>query len=117
MLLSLKLPWDGTNYTPINSNPAKNFPEGATDLATIINKFGEAALYIGGFLMFFWAVWGVFDYLLAEGNKEGLAKARKKIQWAIVGFIILLLAFFLSNTIKTILNPGEPAITRLELRK
>lgn len=88
---------------PIKNSPATNFPTATTDLGQVITSFGEAALYIGGFLMFFWAVWGVFDYLLAEGNKEGLAKARKKIQWAIVGFIILLLAFFLSDLTKDIL--------------
>ncbi len=104
MKLALSLPWSGTpipiapGYTP---KPSVD-PSTAT-LGTVLTSFGEVALYVGGFLMFFWAVWGVFDYLLAEGNKEGLAKARKKIQWAIVGFIILLLAFFISNFVKDIL--------------
>lgn len=120
MKLALTLPWSGTTpnvtvspgFTP---KPAFN-PE-VTDLGWIITTFGQIALYVGGFLMFFWAAWGVFDYIRAEGNKEALAKARKKIQWAIVGFIILLLAFFISDTLRGILlegtDLGEQEITNI----
>jgi hypothetical protein len=115
--LALSLPWQGGNqiinpgFTP---NPAFD-PRGAT-LGSVITTFGQLALYVGGFLMFFWAAWGVFDYIRAEGNKEALAKARKRIQWAIVGFIILLLSFFLSDFVKTVLNPGLPPLTNIEIK-
>lgn len=115
MKLALTLPWSDSTGTIVfdpQSNPVNNkFPSGYFHLADIINAFGEVALYVGGFLMFFWAIWGVFDYLRAEGNKEALAKARKRIQWAIAGFIILIMSFFLSDVVKTIINPGLPPLT------
>lgn len=90
----------------IQNSPVTKFPaDKSTTLATVINQFSEVALYVGAFMMFFWALWGVFDYLKAEGNKEALAKARKKIQWAIVGFIILIVAFFVSDTLYKIISP------------
>jgi len=110
MKLALKLPWAGgstaidNKYIP-TTTPPFNDPE-HFKLGDALSIFGQVALYTGGFLMFFWAVWGVFDYLRAEGNKEGLAKARKKIQWAIVGFVILILAFFMSDIAQTILLNG-----------
>lgn len=113
MKLALKLPW-GPNSVPtnFNENPASKFSGTDKTLGDIITSFGEVALYVGGFMMFFWAVWGVFDYLRAEGNKEALAKARKRIQWAIAGFIILLLAFFVSDFLYNVLVknafPGWP---------
>lgn len=61
--------------------------------------------------MFIWAAWGVFDYIRAEGNKEALAKARKRIQWAIVGFIILLFAFMISEFIQNSVLPIQPVRT------
>lgn len=104
MKLSLAIPgFDGT----IQNNPATNFPTDSTTLGTVLTSFGEVALYAGGFLMFFWAAWGVFDYIRAEGNKEALAKARKRIQWAIVGFIILLFSFFISKFIQTEVLPVQ----------
>jgi len=114
--LALTLP----GWTGQIPNQAWKFQASKTTLADVINSFGEVALYVGGFLMFFWAIWGVFDYLRAEGNKEALAKARKRIQWAIVGFIILIMSFFLSDVAKTILKPGVPDLSKggtVELRK
>lgn len=114
--LALSLPWSGSTGTiTINdsANPASKFPLASTDLAKVVNTFGEVALYIGGFLMFLWAAWGVFDYIRAEGNKEALAKARKRIQWAIVGFIILILSFFLSDFVRNTLNPGVPDLDQV----
>lgn len=111
MELALKLPWTNTANITINSTktPTESmFPAASTDLGTVITSFGNAAIYVGAFLMFFWMAWGVFDYLRAEGNKEALAKARKRIQWAIAGFIILLIAFYMSDFLQDALlkNPS-----------
>lgn len=38
---------------------------------------------------------GAFKYLAAEGNKEKLEAARQMIYHAIIGFIILMLAFLI----------------------
>lgn len=86
---------------------------GQGTIANTITVFAEPALLIGAFLMFFWAAWGVFDYIKAEGNKDALSKARRKIQWAIAGFFILVLAFFLSDTIRGILQPQAVDLTPL----
>lgn len=98
--LALTLP--GTSGGRIY-NPPLNFPASTTTLADVVNLALQIGLYIGGALMFFWAVWGVFDYIRAEGNKENLGKARKKIQWAIVGFIILILTFFVADYVQFLL--------------
>lgn len=97
MKLALNIP----NFGEIQS-PATNFSQ-TTTLGQVLTTFGQVALYVGAFLMFFWAAWGVFDYIRAEGNKEALAKARKRIQWAIAGFIILLFAFFISDYLQPLL--------------
>src|SRR3990167_9483871 len=108
--LALSLPgWSGRIY-----NPPLNFPGSTTSLGDILTKFGEVALYVGGFMMFFWMAWGVFDYIRAEGNKEALAKARKRIQWAIAGFVILLMAFFMSDVVQQYLY-AQP--TKLQVIK
>lgn len=60
---------------------------------------------IAAFLAFFWLIWGAFQYLFAGGDKEGLAKARARITWAIVGLIFVFLAFILTQFIAQILQP------------
>ncbi|KKR80777.1 MAG: hypothetical protein UU73_C0002G0095 [Candidatus Daviesbacteria bacterium GW2011_GWA1_41_61] len=69
-------------------------------LGSALSQVLNIVFVVAGFLMFFWAFWGVFEYIFAGGNKEGLGKARAKITWAIVGFIILSLAFAISQYIE-----------------
>lgn len=70
-------------------------------LGILVSNILEVAFIISGFLMFFWLVWGIFQYIYAGGNKEGLQAARQRIQWAIVGFIIVVFAFLISTYVKT----------------
>lgn len=63
------------------------------DLGSFLSAFFNIIFFIGFFLAFFWGAWGVFHYIFAGGNKEGLASARKRIIWAIVGLVLLLLTF------------------------
>jgi NADH:ubiquinone oxidoreductase subunit 6 (subunit J) len=118
MKIALQIPWGKESIpTQVGYNPAEtNFQTDTVTLGSAITQFGQIALYVGGALMFFWAVWGVFDYIRAEGNKEALAKARKRIQWAIAGFVILLLAFFLSDFTQQILSPLTPTLTEIKIQ-
>src|SRR3989344_6395117 len=103
--LALNLPgFDNVINTP--GNRFSNDPLTAVDetsLGYIISEFIPLALYVGAFMMFIWIVWGVFQYILAEGNKEKLASARSRIRWAIIGFIILMLTIFVSDYLQ---QPG-----------
>lgn len=101
--IALQVPWGGTGNTTAVTNPATNFQTDTFVLANAINEFAKVAIYIGAFLMFFWMAWGIFDYIRAEGNKEALAKARKRIQWAVAGFVILMVSFFVSDVLKVAL--------------
>lgn len=69
-------------------------------LGSFISQILNVVFLVAGFLMFFWAFWGVFEYIFAGGNKEGLGKARARITWAIVGFIIVSAAFAISQFIE-----------------
>ncbi|MDO8498581.1 MAG: hypothetical protein Q7S44_02240 [bacterium] len=85
------------------------------DLGTLVSQILNIAFLVVGFLMLFWAAWGVFQYIFAGGNKEGLAKARSRITWAIVGFIIVMLAFAISQYLKEIFpssNVNVPNVTK-----
>ena len=79
-------------------------------LGTIISEFASLALLIGGFLMFIWFVWGVFEYIFAGGNKDSLGKARKRMTWAIVGFLLFAISFAVSQYASTIFKPTSPSV-------
>ncbi len=86
-----------------------NGPEGLkgefVNLSSIISKLLEVAFFIGVFMCFIWLVWGAFQFLVARSNKEELARARGRMIWAIVGMIIILLAYTVSRYIGEIFTP------------
>ncbi len=104
--LALKIP--GFENNPINSPDglAKNFPN--AQLGEFISRLFIVILFLASALMFYWIVWGVFHYLFSGGDKEGLGKARKRITWAIVGFIIIVISFAVSQYLQTIFIPKLP---------
>ena len=85
-----------------NAKPAKNF----NTLGDLISVFLNIVFYAAGFLAFYFLVWGAFNYIMAQGKKEELAKARARITWAIVGLMIILLSFFIAKFVGDIFKPG-----------
>ena len=76
------------------------------DLASLLSPLLNIVFYVALFLAFYFLVWGAFAYIMAGGKKEELAKARSRITWAIVGLIIVLLAFSIGKYAGEILKPS-----------
>ncbi|MBI2596396.1 hypothetical protein HYW46_06745 [Candidatus Daviesbacteria bacterium] len=96
-------------------SPPTSFKPEFTDLGSVITASLNLIFYISGMLLFIWLAWGIMQYIFAGGNKEALAKARTRIIYALVGFIIVVLSFTLSEYIKAVLSPTssipQPPIT------
>lgn len=90
------------------------------ELALSINQFGEikppgdlkifslnaivqtaiSVLFISAVLISLtYIIWGAIDYIMSEGDKQRIQQARQKFIFAIVGLIIVLLAFFIIGTV------------------
>lgn len=83
-------------------------------LGDVISSGYELVIYVAGFLMVIWFFWGVFEYIFAGGAKEKLGKARSRITYAIVGFVIVILAFFIGDFVKDFAKPSDITPTRIE---
>lgn len=100
--LALTIPGYGPITSPQGFNP--NY----TDLGGVVSASLNLAIFIAGVLMFFWLIWGVFHYIFAGGDKEALGKARARITWAIVGFLIVIIAYAVSGFVKSIFEQRLP---------
>lgn len=89
--LALKLPGGNTIDNPDKFNPS------FTNLASVLSGLLNIAFYVAVFLAFYFLVWGAFAYIMAQGKKEDLAKAKARLTWAIIGLIVVLLAYFLAK--------------------
>ena len=84
----------------------KTFPNAT--LGEFISRLFVLILFLASALMFYWMVWGVFHYLFSGGDKENLGKARNRITWAIVGFVIIVISFAFSQYLQTIFETRLP---------
>lgn len=103
--LALKIP----GFEPTIAPPqglAQTFPNAT--LGEFISRLFTVVLFLASALMFYWLVWGIFHYLFSGGDKEGLGKARSRMTWAIVGFIIIIISFALSQYLETIFKVKLP---------
>ena len=99
--LALKLP--GEN---IIDNPVINKDVQITNLAGLITPILNIMFYVAVFLAFYYLVWGAIQYIMAQGKKEDLAKARARITWALIGLIIIFLSFTIAKYAAEIFKPG-----------
>lgn len=104
----LALTIQGTDKTiSIPNALPKPTPGGAIQdqtLGGLLTGFLPIAIYLAGFLMIFWMSWGIFQYIFAGGNKEALGKARSRITYSIVGFLLVVIAFSVYQYTQTIFN-------------
>lgn len=90
------------NPIPTASPPILDpFASGGNLIAGIL----EIAIYAAGFLAFFYLVWGAFQYIMASGKKEELQKARSRMTYAIIGLMVVLLAFFIMKYASEFFTP------------
>ncbi len=77
-------------------NIGKEFGYGNfTSLGEVASRLIVPAFSLAAFIVTWYFLWGAWDWLTSEGDKQRVADARNKITQAIVGFIILIFAFFI----------------------
>lgn len=84
----------------------KRLPKFIT-LGDVLSDLINIAFYVAMLFAFTWLVWGAFDYIMAQGKKENLAKARAKITWAIIGLMVVFSAYFVAKFAGQIFPPTK----------
>ncbi len=71
----------------------------AAGVGGIISMLLSFLYAIAAVILFFLFVWGGFDILTSQGNEEKVSSGGQKITSGIIGFILLLLAFFITRVV------------------
>lgn len=96
--IALKLP--GSSGTPSVDipNPPGFKPE-FTDLSSIVTQALPILFSIAGILLLLFLIWGGFSYLTSMGDPKKAAAGRQKITYAILGFVIIFISYWLVQII------------------
>lgn len=57
-----------------------------------LSKFINMILIVGSLFLVVFLLWGAFDWIVSEGDKEKLQKARQKLTNAVIGMILMVVA-------------------------
>ena len=100
--LSLKNAAAQIDFANLENIAAPSFA--GRDIGYVINSAVGYIFPIAGFLLLIFLVFGGYQYLLSGGDPKKTQSAQKNITWAIVGFIIIFLAYWIVIIVGRILD-------------
>jgi hypothetical protein len=104
-LLSLTI--QGTSGTTA-INGAGGMPEGGPDALSSIVGVGFQTLIVAAiFLALLNLIWGGFNWIMSEGDKTRIGKARERIVYSIIGLLVVFLSFLVINVIYWFFFKGD----------
>jgi len=89
---------------PGNINISDQLDPQLTDLASVINRGLTYLFPATGLLLLFMLIAGGFQLLTSAGNPEATAKGYKKIIFAVVGFVIIFVSYWLIQILEIVLG-------------
>lgn len=87
---TIKAPVDDPLYTSADPNAA---------LGAIISFIIQGFFFVAGIASLFYLLWGAFDWVTSEGQKEKVAKAQNKIMYAVVGLVLMVVVVVIFNVV------------------
>jgi len=84
------------------SPPEKFKAETFNTLGDVINELIPYIFALAGIILLFLIIWGGFELLTSGGDPKKVESARGKLTHAIVGFIIIFIAYWLVQILEAI---------------
>jgi hypothetical protein len=95
----LQLTFPGISQ-PVNNPTGFKF----TDLASVVNEALKYIFPIAGLILLFMLISGGFQLLTAAGNPEATQKGYNQLLYAIVGFLVIFIAYWLIQILEYVLG-------------
>lgn len=99
----------GINFQQIIKDALPGYTAGKIDVTKadltigyIISAILPYIFVIAGLILFIFLIVGGFELLTSAGNPESIKKGQEKITSALVGFIIIFLAYWLTQALEII---------------
>lgn len=89
----------------IESQGLPNFTFGGRGtLAQVIDKVLPYLFGAAGLLLLLYLIWGGFGYMMSGGDPKAVDAAKKRITTALIGFVIIFVAFWLVQLLGLVLG-------------
>lgn len=75
-------------------------------LANLVSVLLPFLITICSIILFFVFVWGGYDFMMSRGDPGRVKAARAKITAGVIGFVLLILSYFIVNLISYVAGVG-----------
>ncbi len=75
---------------------------GNITIGSIVSRVLTVLIPIAGVILLFVLIWGGYDFMMSQGNAEKVKGAQAKITTGLIGFVLLILSFFLVRLVAKI---------------
>jgi len=115
LLLTILLPVQIEAQTPVtvNINPPTAGVNPNVDVGIILTNALTILFFVAALVVVFMVVLGAFQWITAGGDKDSLGKARERITQALIGFVILALAWLIVKVVGDFININVTNINKL----
>ncbi|MDO8498583.1 MAG: pilin [bacterium] len=79
--------------------PVQGLGVGSAGISNVLSKIVQLIFVLGGIIFIFMVIISALQWIISGGDKEAIAKARGRLTWAIIGIVLLSLAFVITTTI------------------
>ncbi len=86
----------------INGQSIEGALVGISTIGDIVTRILGILIPIAGIILLFVLIWGGYDYMMSQGNPEKIKSAQAKMTTGIIGFVLLIISFFLVRLIAKI---------------
>ncbi len=76
-------------------------PTGSVGISKFLTNLVSLFYIVGGIALIFMLLWGAFDWIVSEGEKEKIHAAQQKIFNAVIGLILFAVAFAVISVLGT----------------
>lgn len=90
------------DFEPLESVTANEFKN--KDIGTVISSLLNIIFPIAGSLLLLYLIIGGYQFMLSRGDPKALQDAKAKITYALVGFIIVFVAYWIVRLLGEILG-------------
>jgi hypothetical protein len=92
----------GKNWNDVVSGCVTDGVARLTCIPAVLQNIITFALIASGVVAVFFIIWAGIRYVTSGGDQKKVDGARKTLTWAIIGLIIILMAFFIVNVVSYI---------------
>ena len=88
----------------MNLNPASNFGNSQNFLGDLISEVWPYSIVFGGLILFVMIISGGFTMLTGADNPQAQESGKKRITYAIAGFLLLFASYWIVQILEVLFN-------------